>query len=58
MKNFIISKSGKLDIDRTFNLGQFYVITIVFKNHRLIRKETKDNPDDTIDTNIKESAHQ
>lgn len=30
MKNFITSKSGKLGIDRTFNLGQFYVTTIVF----------------------------
>ena len=44
MKNFITSKSGKLGIDQTSNLGQFYVTTIVFKNHRLILKETKDNP--------------
>jgi restriction endonuclease Mrr len=30
MKNCTTSKSGKLGIDRTFNVGQFYVTTIVF----------------------------
>ncbi|CAC5388697.1 unnamed protein product [Mytilus coruscus] len=35
---------GRLGIDRTFNLGPFFVTTLVYKNHRLIKKETKDHP--------------
>ena len=32
-------KSDPLGIDRTFNLGSFYVTTIVYKNQRVVRKE-------------------
>ena len=33
-------KSDPLGIDRTFNLGSFYVTTIVYKNQRVVRKES------------------
>ena len=31
-------------MDRTFNLGTFFVATLVYKNQRVTRKETKDHP--------------
>ena len=36
--------SDPLGIDRTFNLGSFYATIIVYKNQRLIRKDTKQQP--------------
>ena len=44
LKHFITTKSGKLGIDRTFNLGHYYVTMFVYKSHLLVRKETRDNP--------------
>jgi hypothetical protein len=31
-------------IDRTFNLGCFFVTSIVYKNTRVVRRETNDHP--------------
>jgi len=31
-------------VDRTFNLGSFFVTSLVYKNHRVFRKKTKDQP--------------
>ena len=31
-------------VDRTFNLGSFFVTFLVYKNHRVFHKETKDQP--------------
>jgi hypothetical protein len=31
-------------VDRTFNLGSFFVTSLVYKNHMVFRKETKDQP--------------
>ena len=43
LKNFLTNKKeDPLGIDRTFNLGSFYVTTIVYKNQRIVRKETRD----------------
>lgn len=31
-------------MDRTFNLGHFFVTSLVYKSHRVLKKETKDHP--------------
>ena len=38
------NKDQPIGIDRTFNLGQFYVTTLVYKNTRLLKKDTQANP--------------
>jgi hypothetical protein len=38
-----ISCQDKVGVDRTFNLGHFFVTTLVYKNHRVV-KDTKDPP--------------
>ena len=43
LKHFLThEKEDPLDIDRMFNLGSFYVMTIVYKNQRIVRKENRD----------------
>ena len=47
MKSFLSTAKGQpLGIDRTFNLGCLYVTTIVYKNHKLVRKNspTEESP--------------
>ncbi|CAG2210675.1 unnamed protein product [Mytilus edulis] len=45
LRHFLAQKSEHpLGVDRTFNLGSFYVTSIVYKNLRVNRKETKDHP--------------
>lgn len=45
LKHFLAQKSEHpLGVDRTFNLGSFYVTSIVYKN----RKETEDHPIFTV----------
>ena len=34
----------RVGIDRTFNLGSFYVTWFVYKNNRVVRKESNDHP--------------
>ena len=41
-------KSEPLGIDRTFNLGSFYVTTIVYKNQRVVRKEAEQKPNNDV----------
>lgn len=41
---FLKSGDGVVGIDRTFNLSSCYLTTIVYKNKKVIRKETKENP--------------
>ena len=49
LKHFLTNeKDGPLGIDKTFNLGSFYVTTIVHKNQRIVRKE-KENRDRNLD---------
>jgi len=43
-KNFLSRQGGTVGVDRTFNLGHFFVTTIVYKNHRVVKKDTKDPP--------------
>ena len=38
------SDSSRVAIDRTFNLGCFYVTSFVYKSHRVVRKDTLDHP--------------
>ena len=41
LKHFVrISKHQAIGIDRTFNLGNYYVTTLVYKNQRVVRKES------------------
>ena len=43
LKHFLThEKEDPLGIDRMFNLGSFYVTTMVYKNQRIIRRETCD----------------
>ncbi|KAK3096736.1 hypothetical protein FSP39_002786 [Pinctada imbricata] len=44
LKYFVLNKCGSLGIDRTFNLGHYFVTTIVYKNKRVLKKETGENP--------------
>ena len=44
LKHFVQNKSGRLGIDRTFNLGVYFVTTFVYKSKRVIVRETKNNP--------------
>ena len=37
-------KETRVGIDRTFNLGNFYVTSFVYKNERVIRKDSSDHP--------------
>lgn len=42
LKHFIKNaKNQQIGIDRTFNLGNYYVTTLVYKNQRIIRKPTQ-----------------
>ena len=34
----------RVGIDRTFNLGSFYITSFVYKNNRVVRKESNDHP--------------
>jgi hypothetical protein len=44
-KNVIgTSKEPRVGIDRTFNLGNFDVTSFVYKNERVIRKDSSDHP--------------
>jgi len=38
------SDTSRVGIDRTFNLGCFYVTSFVYKSHRVVRKDTLDHP--------------
>lgn len=38
------AKQKPIGIDRTFNLGNFYVTTLVYKNQRVVRKTTDEHP--------------
>ena len=48
MKDFEMSVKNtdnpRVCIDRTFNLGCFFVTSIVYKNTRVVRRETNDHP--------------
>ena len=42
LKHFVkYAKNQQIGIDRTFNLGTYYVTTLVYKNQRIIRKPSK-----------------
>ena len=42
LKHFVKNaKNQQIGIDRTFNLGNYYVTTLVYKNQRIIRKQSK-----------------
>ena len=43
-KNLLSRQGGTVGVDRTFNLGHFFVTTLVYKNHRVAKKDTKDPP--------------
>ena len=44
LKHFVkYAKNQQIGIDRTFNLGRYYVTTLVYKNQRIIRKPSKNN---------------
>ena len=44
LKHFVkYAKNQQIGIDRTFNLGTYYVTTLVYKNQRIIRKPSKNN---------------
>ncbi|ESO87422.1 hypothetical protein LOTGIDRAFT_166572 [Lottia gigantea] len=38
------SDSSIIGVDRTFNLGPFFVTCLVYKNNRVLRRETNDHP--------------
>jgi hypothetical protein len=38
------TNNPRVGIDRTFNLGCFFVTSIVYKNTRVVRRETNDHP--------------
>ena len=42
-KNFLSRQGGTVVVDRTFNLGHFFVTTFAYKNHPVV-KDTKDPP--------------
>lgn len=45
LQSFLSYLSGQpIGIDRTFNLGSIYVTTIVYKNHKVVRKNTATSP--------------
>lgn len=37
-------ESPRVGIDRTFNLGSFYVAAFVYKNHRVVKTDSNDHP--------------
>jgi hypothetical protein len=43
-KSIGTSKKKRVGIDGTFNLGNFYVTSFVYKNERVIRKDSSDHP--------------
>ena len=43
-KHFLWRQGGTVGVDRTFNLEHFFVTTLVYKNHRVAKKDTKDPP--------------
>ena len=51
LKHFVRNSNNQaIGIDRTFNLGNYYVTTLVYKNQRVVRKEsTKTNKHDNQD---------
>jgi hypothetical protein len=42
-KNFLSRQGGTVVVDRTFNLGHFFVTTFAYKSHPVV-KDTKDPP--------------
>ena len=45
LKHFLKhTKNNPIGIDRTFNLGSFYVTILVYKNQRIFRKNSSDHP--------------
>ena len=45
LKHFLTNtKNQPIGIDRTFGLGNFYVTLLVYKNQRVVRKNTNDHP--------------
>ncbi|KAK3101746.1 hypothetical protein FSP39_006084 [Pinctada imbricata] len=38
------AEEPRVGIDRTFNLGPFFATTFVYKNQRVVRKETQEHP--------------
>ena len=44
------SKHQAIGIDRTFNLGNYYVTTLVYINQRVVGKESTKNKHDNQDT--------
>ena len=46
--NYYIKNSSnqQIGIDRTFNLGNYFVTTLVFKNQSVIRKQSRIDPDE------------
>ena len=45
LKHFLKhAKNQPIGIDRTFNLGSFYVTVLVYKNQRLFRKNSSEHP--------------
>ena len=45
LKHFLKhTKSQPIGIDRTFNLGSFYVTLLVYKNQRIFRKNSSEHP--------------
>ena len=43
-RSFLASNGGVIGVDRTFMLGPCYVTTIVFKSHKVVRRETGEPP--------------
>ncbi|CAC5380483.1 unnamed protein product [Mytilus coruscus] len=43
-KMFLSRSDGAVGEDRTFNLGSFFVTALVYKHHRVVKKDTKDHP--------------
>jgi hypothetical protein len=37
-------ESPRVGIDRTFNLGSFYVTAFVYKNHHVVKTDSNDHP--------------
>ena len=40
-KHFLSRQGGTVGVDRTFNLGHFFVTILVYKNHRVVKNDTK-----------------
>jgi hypothetical protein len=43
-KHFLSKTGGPVGIDRTFNLGSFFVTGLVYKSVRVLKKDTKEPP--------------